>query len=361
MAPLTTATPEVEDLGWFRVADRSAVGTVRLRAMSLAEQHGYGEGRRGEVGIVVAELATNLVRHAGEGSILLRVLRAAPVVGIEVVAIDRGPGIADLRAAVRDGQSATGTLGIGLGAVSRLATSWDAHSVPGRGTVVVATMWPRDEIARGVPGPIDVAALTRPIEGETVCGDGYAVRRDPGVLRVLLCDGLGHGPLAAAATCEAHRLFREADPQPPAQMLTLLHGRLSGTRGAAAAVAEVDGAAGSVRYAGMGNITGALVSSGQRRVLLSQPGIVGHRGRSVREFTYETSLGDLLVLHTDGVRVHWELESYPGLTDRTPLVVAATLLRDAGTRRDDASVLVARISSAGAAPRDPLTDSRTTR
>jgi anti-sigma regulatory factor (Ser/Thr protein kinase) len=346
MAPLSTGMPEVEDVGWFRVADDSAVGTVRRRAMRLAEQHGYGDGRRGEVGIVVAELATNLVRHAREGSILLRTLRAGPVAGIEAVAVDRGPGIADLRAAVRDGHSATGTLGVGLGAVSRLATSWDAHSVPGRGTVVMATMWPRDEIARGAPVPTDVAALTRPIEGETVCGDGYAARRDPGLLRVLLCDGLGHGRLAAAATHEAVRLFRDADSQPPAQMLTLLHAGLSGTRGAAVAIAEVD-AAGSVRHAGMGNIAGALVSTGQRRVLLSQPGIVDHRGRAIRESTYEASHGDLLVLHSDGVRDRWELEAYPGLTSRSPLVVAATLLRDAGTRRDDASVLVARISSAG--------------
>lgn len=355
MAPLTTALPDAEDTGWFRVTDDSAVGTVRRRAMRMAEQHGYGDGRRGEVGIVLTELATNLVRHAHEGRILLRLLRAGDVAGIEAVAVDRGPGIANLRAAVRDGHSATGTLGVGLGAVSRLATSWDAHSAPGRGTVVVATMWPRDSGTTGAADASDVAALTRPIEGEAVCGDGYAIRRDWGVLRVLVSDGLGHGPLAAAATREAIRLFREADPQPPAQMLTLLHEGLSGTRGAAAAVAEVDAAAGSVRLAGMGNITGALVSPARRRVLLSQPGIVGHRGRSVREFAYEASLGDLLVLHTDGLRGRWELESYPGLTDHSPLLIAATLLRDAGVCRDDASVLVARITSADAAPHRPPT------
>ena len=348
MAPLTTALPDAEDIGWFRVSDDGAVGTVRRRAMSLAEQHGYSDGRRGEVGIVLTELATNLVRHAHEGRILLRLLRAGPVAGIEVVALDRGPGIADLRAALRDGHSEAGTLGVGLGAVSRLATSWDAHSVPGRGTVVVATMWPRDSGASAaLPDVSDVAALARPIKGETVCGDGYAIRSDAGVLRVLVCDGLGHGPLAAAATREAVSLFREADPQPPAQMLTLLHEGLSRTRGAAAAVAEVDAAAGSVRHAGMGNIAGALVSPARRRMLLSQPGIVGHRGRSIHEFTHETSLGDLLVLHTDGLRGRWELDPYPGLADHRPLVIAATLLRDAGVCRDDAGVLVARISSAG--------------
>lgn len=353
MAPLTTAFPDAEDIGWFRVTDDGAVGIVRRRAMRLAEQHGYGDGRRGEVGIVLTELATNLVRHAQEGSILLRLLRAGPVAGIEVVAVDRGPGIADLRAALRDGHSATGTLGVGLGAISRLASSWDAHSVLGRGTVIVATLWPTHGSATGAgdPGASDVAALTRPIVGEAVCGDGYAIRRDAGVLRVLLCDGLGHGPLAAATTREAIRLFRDADPQPPAQMLTLLHGGLSGTRGAAAVVAELDAAAGSVRHAGIGNITGALVSPGRRRGLLSQPGIVGHRGRSVREFTHAASLGDLLVLHTDGVRSRWDLESYPDVTDHSPVVIAATLLRDAGVCRDDAGVLVARISSAEATAR----------
>lgn len=341
MAPLTGTPADADDVGWFRVADDSAVGTVRRRAMELAKRHGYDDGRRGEVGIVVTELATNLVRHAGEGAMLLRLLRAGPVAGIEVVAVDGGPGVADLPAAVQDGHSATGTLGVGLGAVSRLASSWDAHSAPGRGTVVVATMWPREGVPPGAPGD-GVAGLTRPIEGEAVCGDGYAIRRDSGVLRLLLCDGLGHGPLAAAGSSEAVRLFREAEPLPPARMLTLLHEGLAGTRGAAAAVAEVDGAAGSVLYAGRGNITGVLVSPGRRRGLVSQPGIVGHRGRSALEFAYEWDPGDLLVLHTDGLRDRWQLDSYPGLVNHSPLVVAATLLRDAGVRRDDAGILVAR-------------------
>jgi hypothetical protein len=112
------------------------------------------------------------------------------------------------------------------------------------------------------------------------------------------------------------------------------------TRGAVAAVAELAGE--RVRFAGIGNVYAAVVRDTLRQIMVSMPGIVGHQHRDVREFDYAFAPDALVVLHSDGVSDRWRLEDYPGLLTRTPVVVAATLLRDAGHRRDDAAVLVAR-------------------
>ena len=334
MEPVTASAAQVD---WFRVDDPSAPGTIRRAAMRLAEQLGFAEHRAGEVGIAATELATNLSRHAVAGTLALRVRRHEEEVAVELISIDAGPGIADLDAMLVDGRSTDGTLGIGLGAVRRLASRFDAHSVTGRGTVIVATFWAHD-----VPPPDPpVAAFTRAITGEEVCGDAccYRVDRDRTILMV--ADGLGHGPLAAAASTEAVRAFAQASGG-PAEILAVLHARLATTRGAAVAVAELDPKARCLRFAGVGNVAGWVDDGDRRRGLLSHPGIVGHQARSWKEVTADLPPASLVVLHSDGLTDKWNLAHYPGLRRHDVAVVAATLLRDAGIRHDDASVLVAR-------------------
>ncbi|MGQ5263220.1 SpoIIE family protein phosphatase [Micromonospora sp. ZYX-F-536] len=329
----------VTDSGiWFRVEAGSAASAVRRAAERLGEQIQLGQSRIADLAIVAAELTSNLVKHADEGVLLLRPVRRAGEAGVELVAIDSGPGMADLTVSSQDGHSTTGTLGIGLGAIVRQASWFDAYSLPGRGSVLAVQVWPA-EPAR----PSWAGALTRPLAGETVSGDGYAVRVADGRHQVLVSDGLGHGPLAAAATEAALAAFRDAPATPPAAVVSHLHRAMSYTRGAALAVAELAPADGMLRYAGLGNIAGVIVEGdGQRRGLVSLPGIAGHQRPAVREYDYPFAPGARLVMHSDGVVDRWRLTDYPGLAERSPLVMAATLLRDAGIRRDDACVLVAR-------------------
>jgi hypothetical protein len=124
-----------------------------------------------------------------------------------------------------------------------------------------------------------------------------------------------------------------------------LHRKLSHTRGAALAVAELDADAALVRYAGLGNIAGTVLSpDGSRRGMVSLPGIAGHQRRQIREYDYPLPPGGVVLMHSDGVVDRWKTTDYPGLLSHSPQVIAATVLRDAGTRRDDAGVLVARAS-----------------
>jgi anti-sigma regulatory factor (Ser/Thr protein kinase) len=322
---------------WFRVEEVGSTSGVRRTAERLATELALPERRVNDLSIVVVEAATNLVKHATQGVMLLRPVRADGQAGVEMVAVDSGPGMPDVARATGDGHTTAGTLGIGLGAIVRQATWSDMHSVPGKGTVLVAQIWPG-----AAPPPAWAGGLVRPLTGEPVSGDGCAVREVDGRRQVLVCDGLGHGRLAAAATQEAVRRFRDAPAVPPAPIVELLHRGLAHTRGAALAVAELD-RAGVIRYAGLGNISGTVFGpDGGRRGMVSLPGIAGHQKRQIREYEYPLPPGSVVVMHSDGVVDRWQPGDYPGLLQHSPQAIAATVLRDAGTRRDDAGVLVAR-------------------
>ena len=325
---------------WFRVEAAGTAAAARRAAERLAAELGMPERRGNDLAIVVAEAAGNLVKHADQGVLLLRPVRTAEHAGVEIVAIDSGPGMRDVTKAIGDGHSTTGTLGIGLGAIVRQSGWTDLYSVVGKGTVLVARVWPS-----AAPDPGWAAGLTRPMTGEPVSGDAFAIREVDGHRQIMMCDGLGHGRLAAIAAIEAVRAFTETTAVPPAAVVEDLHRTLAKTRGAAVAVAELDRDRARVVYAGLGNITGTVLApDGGRRGMVSLPGIAGHQRRQIREYEYPLPPGGVVLMHSDGIVDRWDPTEYPGLLTHSPQVIAATVLRDAGTRRDDAGVVVARSS-----------------
>ncbi|GII78307.1 TorS-related protein [Sphaerisporangium rufum] len=333
MDPLT---PRPSDT-WLRVEDSSAIGAARRAASQLAAARGFDEEHVGQVAVAVSEAASNLVKHAADGQMLIRPHPRAET-SIEVMAIDRGPGMADTLASIRDGYSTTGTLGIGLGAITRLSDAYDLHSLPGKGTVLSMHF-----TMRGAEPPDGGACgLTRPVGEEVISGDAYAFHESAGVITAIVCDGLGHGVQAAAASQEAVRVFAAAPPEPPGRLVERVHRSLGQTRGGAVAVARVDRAAGRVTYAGVGNISGWIAGFDGRQGLVSVPGIAGHNARRIREFDYELPPHGVVVMHSDGLTERWDLTGYPRLLRHGAHVIAGTLLRDWAIRRDDACVLVVR-------------------
>ena len=329
----TLAAQAPGDLRWVRVEDPSAASACRSAATSLASRLQFTEARADQLALAVTEAASNLDKHAVQGSMLLRIARHDGRPGIEMVTIDAGPGLRDTGAALRDGYSTSGTLGIGLGAISRLADFCDVYSVPGHGTALVARFWPAPP-----PSPVRCAGLVRPITGETECGDVFGAAETAATVTGVLCDGLGHGPLAASAATEAVAAILEEPDAEPAVLVERVHRRITHTRGVAIGVVQVSGPA--VRFAGLGNIAAVILADGARRSMLSVPGIAGHQARVIRQFDYTAPPGAALVLHSDGISGRWDAAALPGLNLRDPLVIAATLLAQAGTRRDDAGVLV---------------------
>ncbi|MBW8481858.1 ATP-binding SpoIIE family protein phosphatase [Actinomadura parmotrematis] len=332
-----TVSPPVGDTLWIRAEEQSSPSGVRRRATELAERIGFAGERLGQVQLAATEAATNLVKHASDGEVALSIVRDGTAALLQLVCVDRGPGMADPARSRLDGFSTSGTLGIGLGTIERLADQSGLYSVPGTGTVTFARF---RQPGTGPGGTPPFAGLTRPLDGETECGDAFAVREVDGVVYALLCDGLGHGPLAARAAQEAVRAITAAAlPARPADLLQLVHRRLAPTRGGAVAVAVVDRAARRVGYAGLGNVAGWIVGDGRRQGMISTPGIAGHQARSFREQSYELPPHASVVLHSDGLTDRWNPADRPGLFHRDPLLVAAALMRDAGVRHDDRSVL----------------------
>jgi anti-sigma regulatory factor (Ser/Thr protein kinase) len=299
----------------------------------MAERLRFPAARIGQLALAVTEAASNLHKHAEQGSLLLCVNRDGPQPGIDLVTIDAGPGVRDVGAALRDGHSTAGTLGIGLGAIQRLADFADLYSRPGHGTSLVARF-------RGVPAGSEprCAGLIRPITGETECGDAYGVVLADDAVTAVLCDGLGHGPLAATAAAAGVAAVLDDPAGEPAVLLERVHGRMSGTRGGAVGIVRIAGE--RVRFAGLGNVAASIVSDGQRKSMISIPGIAGHQARTIRQFEYEAPPGSAVILHSDGISSRWEAAALPGLEARDPLLIAAVLLAEAGVHRDDAGLLV---------------------
>jgi anti-sigma regulatory factor (Ser/Thr protein kinase) len=335
--------PPPQDMRWLTVEDASAVVACRNAGLAMASRLQFPAARADSLALAVTEAASNLHKHARQGALLLAVNRDADVPGIELVTIDSGPGLQDVSAAMQDGRSTSGTLGIGLGAIRRLADFCDLYSVPGHGTALVARFWPvpREHVPRGA-APRRCAGLIRPITGETECGDAYGVLRTDDSVTAVFCDGLGHGPLAAAAAGAAlAAVLSESATEwatEPAALLERAHRRMSGTRGGAVAVVQVSGQ--RARFAGLGNVAAFILSAGSRKSMLSVPGIAGYQARAFRQFEYEVPPGAAVILHSDGISSRWEVAAVPGVETKDPLLVAAVLLAEAGIHRDDAGVLV---------------------
>ncbi|MBA3846007.1 MAG: SpoIIE family protein phosphatase, partial [Planctomycetes bacterium] len=285
------------------------------------------------------EVATNLARHAGGGSLLLRRIGSGAARGVDLVAVDRGPGMADVGRCMRDGVSTTGTRGEGLGAISRKADLFDIWSQPGKGAALLARVL---EPATASVESLATGAVNIALDHQPVSGDAWAVNERPDAVTLCLVDGLGHGPHAAEAAQEALRVFHEKAGGAPEDVLRALHQALMKTRGAAASICRIPRDASPMRFAGIGNVAGTIVTRQGRRGMLCHNGILGHQVGRIGANDYAAAAGDLVVLHSDGLTMNWDLADYPGLALRHPAIVAAILWRDHSRGRDDACVLAVR-------------------
>ena len=325
------------------VHESSQVAVARRAATRLAEQVGFCETRAGQTALVASELATNLAKHARAGEMLLRPLADGsdgPPAGLELLALDAGPGIPDIALSSTDGISTTGTLGHGLGAIQRLADVVHLYSTAS-GTVVLAQLLlvPSPPSAR-LP-PVEIGAVRVSMPGEDVCGDDWAWRVREGRAAILVADGLGHGLYAYEAARQAVDVFRRAHEQSPASVLQDVHLALRATRGAAVAALALDLTRGVVQFAGLGNIAALLLrQTGRRQAFVSHNGTAGHAAPRLHEFQYPVDSDSVIVMHSDGLASHWDLAGYPGLLMRHPGLIAATLYRDVSRRRDDVTVVV---------------------
>jgi anti-sigma regulatory factor (Ser/Thr protein kinase) len=324
----------------IRVTDPTHAGEARRHAALFAEDANLGERERGSLAIAVTEMTTNLVKHAGNGTIVVDSIAHNGSSGVRVLGLDKGPGIRDLTTALRDGYSTAGTGGNGLGAIKRLSSAFDIYTAPGLGTAVLAEFWPQKRNEH--LSPIDIGVVSVPIKGEDVCGDGWAARKSSDSVMLMVVDGLGHGILASDAAREAERIFATSRNDSLTTIIQDSHDALKKTRGAAMAVASLNLENRLVSFAGVGNIGGSIVTPTSSRGMASHNGTVGHQVPRVQEFTFPWDGDSLLIMHSDGLKSSWDLRAYPGIWSKHPGLIAGMLYRDFSRERDDVTIMVAK-------------------
>ena len=364
------------------IADASQVAEARRLVSGHARRTGMSEARVAQVAVVVTELATNLLKHAGGGQILAQRCDDGEGVGLEVLALDRGRGMADVDRCMADGYSTAGSPGNGLGAVIRLADDVRIYSRTNVGSAIMVRFL-HDTVGGGAVSGVGnltrggdqfhhltdkpggsglgsdpgsrfgprtargerrslLGAAAAPYPGESVCGDQWSFCETSFGRTLAVADGAGHGIEAARAASLAVQVFQDHADASCEEIVERMHRALAPTRGAAVSVARIDDAAKTVRYVGVGNIVGALVSRDGTRHMVSHNGTAGHVAPRIREFTYDFSGDPLVIMHSDGLTGRWDLAAYPGLAAQHPSLIAGVLLRDYRRARDDATVVAMR-------------------
>jgi anti-sigma regulatory factor (Ser/Thr protein kinase) len=321
------------------IADSSIVGEARRAAANLAERAGLEQRARDNVAVVITEAVKNVLKHAKTGELILQV---SPGGDVDALVLDKGPGMTDPGRCMQDGYSTGGTSGIGLGSMARLSSKFDIHSASGVGTAVFCRFTPAAKASTAATGLSEVGVLNIAKKGERVCGDGWAVLTTSTQARVMVADGLGHGPMASEAAREAERIFAEqpADKSPE-ELIALMHDALRKTRGAAVAVAQLDREQRTVRFAGVGNVSAVILSpDGTPKNMVSHNGTVGFEMRKLQHFQYPWPPGSLVLFYSDGLVSHVRLERYNGLLNRHPMLIAGVMYRDFSRQRDDVTTVV---------------------
>ena len=327
----------------LQITDRSQIAEARRIATAMADGAGFDEEETGQIAIVITELVTNLIKHAQKGQILMQLFESGSSKWtMDFFSMDKGPGLADVAKAMRDGFSTAGSPGSGLGSIMRLSSLFDIYSSPANGAVVFARC---NSGKRKEKPDLHSAAVMLPMASEEVSGDGWDIIENGPRKLIIVVDGLGHGPLAAEASRLAIRIFRRESLKTILQILESIHLGLRQTRGAAAAIAEINLETNRVSYAGIGNIAGTLVTQSTHRSMVSYNGTLGQEIYKMQQFQYELVEGAVLIMHSDGLGSHWDLQKYPGILARTPSLIAGMLFRDFNKGRDDSTVVVYKTSA----------------
>jgi anti-sigma regulatory factor (Ser/Thr protein kinase) len=324
----------------IKISDESCIGAARRAAVALASRLNFSEEDTGKIAIIATELATNVVKYANKpGELLLNPMTDNARQGIELIALDKGPGIPSIDQCLQDGYSSSGTSGTGLGAIKRLTQAFNIYSKPGQGTLVMGQFWP-DKLPPSAYA-IKVGGICVAKPGERIPGDNWACQQLADRTLILVADGLGHGPDAAAASQLACEVFNSNGHLPLVQIIAAIDVALRKTRGAAVAIAAIDYKKRLVHFAGLGNISALILSAAKNCHLLSHDGTAGLGHYRIQEHIYPWPNDGSLVMHSDGLTTRWDTNPYPGLMTRHPSLIASVLYRDYTRGYDDVTVVVA--------------------
>lgn len=322
--------------GDFVIASKADGAHARLAARRLACEMGFAEAAQEEVALAVSELAANIVVHARRGRLQLSEVPGT----LWVVASDSGPGIEDVDAVVQDGVSTAGSLGYGLGAVTRAMDEVQIISRPRQGTSVVASRTLDQAELTGARAVLDVAAASRPKVGLDDNGDAHAVVWGTHEVLVGVIDGLGHGPAAAEASAAALRHLETHAGRSLGELFAGVAAACRSTRGVVMALARIDTASSTLEVASVGNIDVKLMGAPDKLALVVRRGVLGLNAPAPRVTKQAWAPEAMLVMFSDGLPSRWVMDDERKMRSAPALTMAHELLHRFGRDHDDATVLV---------------------
>ena len=323
----------------FDASDRSYYAIIKKEVHALAVANGFAEKRIAELDIIVAELTSNLHKYANGGELLLGLFEDY----IELISIDNGPGMSDLSKMMTDGYSTGHSMGHGFGSIKRLSDEFDAFSAKGWGTIVLSRVYKNTPKTKAKKA-FTYRAIVVAKPGEKSSGDGFYVKTTDKYIKLLLADGLGHGPEANFAVNEAVKAFKLCPSNSPVEIIRYLHTNVRKTRGLVGTVAVFDTAARRFSISGVGNISAKLQGPLLSKTHLAYNGIIGHNiPNTMNDQLLSYNDYNQLVLCSDGMRSRWEIARFPGLFRTDLTIQAAAVYKDFARRTDDMSVFIAKL------------------
>lgn len=324
-------------------SDRSYFSLLKKDIHRKAEEAGFATARINELDLVVAEMTSNLFKYSDDGEILVGVFLNGGSPYIELISIDNGPGIANPAKMMQDGVSTTNTLGHGLGSMKRLSDTFELYSQVGWGTVVLSRIYnDRENTKTKFDVTMRPIVVSKP--GETKSGDGFVYKKTDKYLKMMLADGLGHGPEANKAINEAANAFRVFPDYSPIETLRFIHSSIKRTRGAVINITGYDLQTKTWSSAGIGNIAARIIGPVSLRNHMSYNGIVGHNiPNSLNDQAYPADQYNMVMLCSDGIKTRIDLLKYPQINKYDPTILAAAIYKDHARRTDDMSVVIAKI------------------
>jgi anti-sigma regulatory factor (Ser/Thr protein kinase) len=326
----------------IRVEDSSAVGHARRQINEFCRDLllPFSEEDLGNIALLSTELGTNLVKHAGSGELVVHPLRLHEAVGLQILAIDHGPGFKEGYNKLEEGKSSAGTLGYGLGGIRRIAKVFDFISLQGKGVILVCQYWPAAMQIMVDAWDLPFGGVNVPKPGETVSGDCWTIEMVGDRYRIFFADGLGHGIGASEAATQAAVLFKKYKTKPLEDLVRIVHQGLQSSRGAVLAIMEVDLHRHTLIHIGVGNISSKIITATKQQSLLSANGTVGFQINKL--YINEVVLAEksFVILHSDGIGSHWDSFAFDTLWEHHPSVVAGLLYHTYARTTDDASCVI---------------------
>jgi anti-sigma regulatory factor (Ser/Thr protein kinase) len=319
------------------------------------------------IATLVSELASNIIKYATAGTIELRSYEWPGAVEIEVFAMDNGPGIANLNLAMQEHFSSSGTLGLGLSGIKRIADIFQMHSTVNHGTHVLAIKKINIDIKQQIfslttayhsstsdrlvafrnteciePTPtikFDIGKHIRAYPGQNVCGDQIlALPLEDGYLLAII-DATGHGPEAHKMALKIIAAIKILATPDLSGMMSKLYELAKGTIGASVGLAFFNIHKHTIHYAAIGN-TSLVVFNDRKWRGVSRDGMLGQRLPSFSEQYTTFNPGDMAIMFTDGLSESLISNEAHKLHYQDANTIAYRLVDTLGKPYDDSSCLV---------------------